>query len=41
MSNTGMKVRVFDMAHGLVEYEDVKTIRIIIWEELRIKFMKR
>ena len=29
MSNTGMKVRVFDMAHGLVEYEDVKTIRII------------
>ena len=29
MSNTGMKVRVFDMAHGLVEYEDIKTIRII------------
>ena len=29
MSNTGMKVRVFDMAHGLVEHEDVKTIRII------------
>ena len=29
MSNTGMKVRVFDMEHGLVEYEDVKTIRII------------
>ena len=29
MSNTGMKVRVFDMKHGLVEYEDVKTIRII------------
>ena len=29
MSNNGMKVRVFDMKHGLVEYEDVKTIRII------------
>ena len=29
MSNTGMKVRVFDMQHGLVEYEDVKTIRIV------------
>ena len=29
MSNTGMKVRVFDMEHGLVEYDDVKTIRIV------------
>ena len=29
MSNDGMKVRVFDMEHGLVEYDDVKTIRII------------
>ena len=29
MSNNGMKVRVFDMEHGLVEYDDVKTIRII------------
>jgi len=29
MNNTGMKVRIFDMAHGLVEYDDVKTIRII------------
>ena len=29
MNSTGMKVRVFDMEHGLVEYEDVKTIRII------------
>ena len=29
MSNNGMKVRVFDMKHGLVEYDDVKTIRII------------
>ena len=25
----GMKVRVFDMKHGLVEYDDIKTIRII------------
>ena len=24
-----MKVRVFDLKHGLVEYEDVKIIRII------------
>ena len=29
MNDKGMKVRVFDMEHGLVEYEDVKTIRII------------
>lgn len=29
MSDKGMKVRVFDMAHGLVEYDDVKTIRIV------------
>ena len=29
MSDKGMKVRVFDMKHGLVEYEDVKTIRIV------------
>lgn len=29
MNNSGMKVRVFDMEHGLVEYEDVKTIRIV------------
>ena len=29
MSDNGMKVRVFDMEHGLVEYDDVKTIRII------------
>lgn len=27
--NSGMKVRIFDMKHGLVEYEDVKTIRIV------------
>ena len=29
MSDKGMKVRVFDMAHGLTEYEEVKTNRII------------
>ena len=29
MSDTGIKVRVFDMKNGLVEYENVKTIRII------------
>ena len=29
MNDKGMKVRVFDMKHGLVEYDDVKTIRII------------
>ncbi len=29
MSNEGMKVRIFDMEHGLVEYDDIKTIRII------------
>ena len=29
MNNTEMKVRIFDMEHGLVEYENVKTIRII------------
>ena len=29
MNNSGMKVRIFDMEHGLVEYNDVKTIRIV------------
>ena len=29
MSNEGMKVRIFDMEHGLVEYDDIKTIRIV------------
>ena len=29
MNNSGMKGRVFDVEHGLVEYDDVKTIRII------------
>ena len=29
MSDQGIKVRVFGMEHGLVEYENVKTIRII------------
>ena len=29
MNDTGIKVRIFDMKNGLVEYENVKTIRII------------
>ena len=29
MDSSGIKVRVFDMAHGLREYENIKIIRII------------
>lgn len=29
MTEQGIKVRIFDMEHGLKEYEEVKTIRII------------
>lgn len=29
MNNSGIKVRIFDMEHGLREYEDIKIIRII------------
>ena len=29
MDNTGIKVRIFDMAHGLREYENIKIVRII------------
>lgn len=29
MSEGGMKIRIFDMEHGLTEYENVRTIRII------------
>ena len=29
MDNKGIKVRIFDMQHGLREYDDVKIIRII------------
>lgn len=29
MSNKEIKVRIFDMEHGLVEYENVKTIKIV------------
>lgn len=29
MENNDIKVRVFDMAHGLVEYDDVKSIRLV------------
>lgn len=28
MNNSGIKVRVFDMEEGLVEYENIKSIRI-------------
>jgi hypothetical protein len=29
MNNNGFKVKVFDMDEGLVEYENVKTVRIV------------
>ena len=29
MNNDGFKVRVFDMEHGLVEYENVQSVRIV------------
>lgn len=29
MDNSGIKVRIFDMEHGLREYDDIKIIRII------------
>lgn len=29
MDNKGIKVRIFDMEHGLREYEDIKIVRII------------
>ena len=29
MDKSGIKVRIFDMKHGLREYEDIKIIRII------------
>ena len=29
MSNDGIKVRVFDMQHGLVEYDNVRTVKIV------------
>lgn len=29
MNNEGIKVRIFDLAKGLVEYEHIKIIRII------------
>lgn len=29
MDNTGIKVRIFDMDHGLREYENIKIVRII------------
>ena len=29
MSEKEIKVRIFDMEHGLVEYENVKTVKIV------------
>lgn len=29
MDNSGIKVRIFDMEHGLREYENIKIIRIV------------
>ena len=29
MDNEGFKVKVFDMKNGLVEYENVKSVRIV------------
>ena len=29
MNEKNIKVRVFDMEHGLVEYENVKTVKIV------------
>ncbi len=29
MSENNIKVRIFDMEHGLVEYENVKTVKIV------------
>ena len=29
MNKDGIKVRIFDMEHGLTEYENVKTIKIV------------
>lgn len=29
MNNKEIKVRIFDMEHGLVEYENVKTVKIV------------
>lgn len=29
MNNNNIKVRIFDMEHGLTEYEQVKTVKIV------------
>ena len=29
MNKDGIKVRIFDMEHGLTEYENVKTIKLV------------
>ena len=38
--NNGIKVRVFDMAHGLREYENITIIRIIS-KDYNLLIMKR
>lgn len=38
-TNDGIKVRVFDLAHGLVEYDDIKFIRIVS-KEYNLLIMK-
>ncbi len=39
MSSEGIRVRIFDMEHGLKEYEDVKTL-LIISKEYNLLIMK-
>ena len=36
MNNNGIKVRVFDMEHGLREYEDIKIIRIYMYHQVEL-----
>lgn len=38
-TNSGIKVRIFDLEHGLTEYEDIKFIRIIS-KEYNLLIMK-
>ena len=38
-TNNGIKVKIFDLEHGLVEYEDIKFIRIVS-KEYNLLIMK-
>ncbi len=29
MNNSGLKVRIFDMNHGLTEFDNIKSVRIV------------